>query len=197
MAVNAWERNRDDESHAACPNITIILFNVCQTQRSALETWKHSKEEWEPQPTIKSYQSFSSPWWCSASSTDSLLAKQMCIQRWLLWQMHIHPCVQVHRSACWLNRWRPKQHLASSSEVVRVPAFVRVWAWHQCVYTLWQMWVAVCLFPDRRWGISQPSTKPLLSHFAQICWLYDVTLGDKVTSSIIFCTRAAISYRLE
>lgn len=54
--------------------------------------------------------------------------------------------------------------------------------------TLWQMWAAVCLLSERRWGISRPSTKPpALPLGSYLSVVYTIgTLGDKVTSRVMF-----------
>ena len=67
----------------------------------------------------------------------------------------ISACVSVSLFAqipAWIIRW--------SLSVCKWKPAIRVYASVCVCVCVWQMWVAVCLLSERRWGISRPFSKP-------------------------------------
>lgn len=194
-------------SHTACPNIIIIISIMCHTPRNTLETWPQFRRRAGTMAPVWNHYSqwtcpplfFTQRWLLLASNTDSLLWNVKCIQPWLLSQMHVPLCVHVHKcvfvyqilTAPCIIRW-------SLPVCVERPAIIV----YECVSTCTHFVTDVgsCMFALREevrniTALLQTACSP--AQLRSNRCLYDLTLGDKVTSSIIFSAGASVSYRLQ
>lgn len=149
-------------------------------------------------------------------SVSRLLAKTLthhfgnvltCIKLWLLYQMHVPLCGHINKCVCVCTRnpYLSKHYVDSPGFAVclsvcvlyvgeSIPSIcMRVCV---CVYVLRDRcgYLHVC---PQRGGEECHGPPPKTALLISDCCLCDLTLGDKLTSSIIVGFGAAVSYKLQ